>query len=433
MSLADIVNVQITTETGAVLQAGFGVPLILSAHNINSDRIRFYTQTADMLSDGFLSSSPEVKAASALFAQNPRPERVAVGRRDNRPTQAFTLTPVVGNAASYRVKLNGQVAAFVSDASATLAEVTAGLAAALTALAVPNVTVADAGTAVTLTGAAPGVWFDVESLDVSRLAVAQTHAAADPAADLAAILAADASWYGVVSLFNSSAEVAAIAGWVEANGKLFIAQTNDSAVLTAATDDVASVLKTGNYARTALIYSPSLGAFADAAWLGRCLPFDPGSETWKFKTLAGVPSTQLTATQVTNLRGKNANFYYTVAGRAITAEGMVAAGEFIDTIRGRDWFQARTQERIYMRLANAKKLAMTDAGIAVIEAEVRAQIQDGIDVGFLAADPEPVVRVPRASALSSTDKAARHLRGITFDAVIAGAIHKLTLNGTIRV
>lgn len=433
MSLAEIVAINISMETGAVQQAGFGVPLILSAHNFNSDRIRYYTQPADLVADGFSVTSGEYLAAQRITAQNPRVERFAIGRRDARPTQRFTLTPVVLNSTAYKVRIGAQTATYTSDADATAVEIAAGLSAAITALAVPNLTVAVAGAAVTLTAGAPGLWFDVEVLDTSRIGIAQDHADPGVAADLTAILAADSGWYGLVSLFNSTAEILAIAAWTEANGRFFSAQTVDSAVTTAATDDVASALKTAAYARTALIYSGATGNFADAAWAGKCLPFDPGSETWKFKTLAGVPATKLTATQVNNLKTKNANYYSTVAGRNITSEGITSSGEYIDVIRGRDWFTARLQERIFLRLANAKKLPFTDAGIAVVEGEVRAQLEDAMGVGFLARDPAPTVTVPKASAVSAPDKAARHLRGVTFDAVIAGAIHKLTINGTIRL
>lgn len=442
MSMADVVNVVITTQTAGVAQAGFGVPLILSPHTRFSDRVRHYTDTASMALDNFDSTTPEYKAAARLFGQTPRPEKVAIGRRDGRPTQRFTLAFTPVNGARYAVKVNGATAAFVADDTPTAAEIAAGLNTQLTGLAVAGLTnavVAEDNT-ITLTATTPGTWFDVETLDAALVSLTQGHppaggdVSATVGADLDAILAADSSWYGLVSLYNSAAEIAAIAEWAEANEKLFVAQTVDSAVLTTATDDVASTLKNEAYARTALIYANGSGAFADAAWLGRCLPLTPGSETWKFKTLAGVPATALTTTQRTNAKGKNANVYVAMAGLNITEEGVTSSGAFIDVVRGRDKLKARIAEGVFGDVARLDKLAFTDRGIAVVGATVRAELKTAVAEGFLAEDPAPVVNVPKAADVPTNDKAARRLTGVTFTATLAGAIHSvLPIQGTVQL
>src|SRR5687768_4049946 len=104
MRLSDIIVITITTETGGILQAGFGVPLILAPHANNVDRIRYYTDLAGMVTDGFTSTTAPYKAASAMFAQNPRPERIAVGRLALYPTQRFAVTPTAVHSAKYSLK-----------------------------------------------------------------------------------------------------------------------------------------------------------------------------------------------------------------------------------------------------------------------------------------------------------------------------------------
>lgn len=436
MPLSDIVNVTIVTETASVLQAGFGVPLVLGTHTYNSDLIRFYSSTSDMISDGFTTTDGEYLAVQAILAQNPRPEQVAVGRRTHLPTQRYAITPVVADNTAYTMKVNGQSVTFTSGTSATAADIIGGLKTLIDALTMgtgKTVTTSDQTTYLRVLANTAGSVVPVEVTDPSKLAIVQDHSDGGVAADLAAIQLVDDTWYGVINLFNSAAEVAAVAGWVEGAGKMFFADTQDSGVLGSGSTDIGSTLKTSAYARTALLYHPNPGAFAAGAWAGRCLPLDPGSETWKFKTLSGVPAVTLTATQINNMKAKYVNYYYSLGGKNITAEGVVSANEFIDIIRGRDWMQARLQENIYARLVNAKKIPYTDAGIAVVEAEVRAQIDDGIRVGFLAASPAPTVTVPKASSASANDKAARILKNVSFTATIAGAIHKLVISGTISV
>ncbi len=323
--------------------------------------------------------------------------------------------------------------AAVTGVSATVAEIVNGLRSKIDALGL-GLTCSDQTTYLRVLANTAGVFHSLQVAAPEKLGIAQDHADPGIGTDLANIALENSEWYGIVHLYNSKACIDSVTTFAAANKKLFIAQTQDSAVVTTAisgTDDVAEANKSAANRRTAIIYHPKTAAFADAAWLGKCLPFDPGSETWKFKTLTGVSAVGLTNTHLTNLRAKTCNFYYTVAGRNITAEGLVGSVEFIDTIRGLDWFEARLGERIMLLLSNATKVPFTDAGIARVEGEVRAQLVDGVDAGFLA--PGFTVTVPKAADVSSLDKAARLLPDIEFTATLAGAIHKVTINGVISV
>jgi hypothetical protein len=227
----------------------------------------------------------------------------------------------------------------------------------------------------------------------------------------------------------------AASDWVESNEKLFIAQTIDTPVANLASgSDTSSVayLARAN-ARTALIYNNDNASFADAGWAGRVLPLDPGSETWAYKTLAGVTSTKLTSTQRTNLVAKHTNFYETIGGLNLTNKGQVLAHEWIDVVRFRDWLKSNLQVDILEALANNSKLPFTDAGIAVIAGVIKGRLKAGVSVGGLAESPAPRVTVPAASAVSSSDKNARTLTGVKFDAILAGAIQLVTITGTLSV
>ncbi len=440
MALSDIVTVTITSESAAVTQEGFGMPIILAPDTPGgfTERVRFYTSLTGIGVD-FATTTATYKMASAIFSQSPRPPTIAVGRLANKPTQRWAVTPTASNSTLYQMRVNGTLVEFTSDASATVTEIIAGLKAAIDALAL-GITVSDQTTYMRIVANTAGAFFSVEVLDTSLLAIEQDHADPGLAADLAAIALEDSSWYGMLFGFGSKACIDAISDFAEANKKLYFAQTQDSAVITLSngadtggSQTIAGLLKADTKFRTALIYNAKTDAFADCAWAGVCLPLDPGSETWAFKTLAGVSVSTLTATHRTNALAKYCNIYETIAGVNVTNKGTVSGNEWIDFIRFRDWLEARMSEGIFAALAASKKIPYTDAGIAVIEGIVRSWLQAGVAVGGLAADPAPEVTVPRAADVSSTDKSNRVLNNVKFDAVAAGAIQAVNISGVISV
>lgn len=445
MPLSDIAEVIITTLTGGITRAGFGMPLILSHKATWVERVRFYTNATAVGTD-FATTTPEYKDATAIFSQNPRPERIAIGRASLAPTQRYDIKVVsLLNSTKYSFVLNAVQIDFTSDPSATNDEVIAGLQAAAAATATAagftaSVQGAMGSTFLRILGNAAGNWVATELLNLNHLSIEQNHADPGVATDLDAIVLEDNSWYCLLTNYNSKAYVAAVAAWVEAHEKLYIVASLDSEIATVAfsgATDIAKTLNTSAYFRTGLIYHQSSGGFADAAWAGVCLPFDPGSETWKFKTLAGVAATTLTGTWQANIIAKKCNYYYNISGRNITAEGKVSGDEWIDVIRFRDWLKVRIQERLFILLANAKKIPYTDPGIALVESEVRAQLKEGEDAGGLVPgnllSGDAYVTVPKAASVNPADKAARVLRNVNFLHQLAGAIHGIKVNGTITL
>jgi hypothetical protein len=245
----------------------------------------------------------------------------------------------------------------------------------------------------------------------------------------------NSDWYALLlATDNTYWPQYAAAQWIASRRKIFFARSNDSVINTATTTDIASTFSDLNYDRTVVIaHFPLADDFIDAGWLGRMLPEDPGSATYKFKTITGCAADNLTSTQANYAKGKNANTYETVGGVAMMAEGVVSSGEYIDIITGVDWLQARIEERVFSKLVNLNKIPFTDAGVAIIENEIRAQLNEGVRVGLLAADPAFTVTVPKVADVSPADKAARYLPNITFVATLAGAVHKTQIRGTVSI
>lgn len=436
MGISSIINVAILLAAAGVQQPGFGVPLILGATTHFTDRIRFYSGTDGMVSDGFLTTDPEYLAAQKMLAQSPQVQKFAVGRCANKPTMHWTITPTAVNLTLYQVLVGAQTASYTSDGTATVDEINQGLMTAINALTSPGVTAALVGapgssTAFTLTATAAGSWVEVQITNPALLTLLQDNVDPGVAADLDAIKAVDNTWYGLVSVFSSKAEVLAIAAWAEANLKIYAQGVQDGDCLGAGTSDVMATAKTSTYARTSLWYHPDNGAFIGAALLGKLLPKDPGSATWGFKTLNSVAGVALTDTQITNLRNKYGNFYTSLGGVNCTFDGKVSANEWVDIIIGRDWLISRIQTRCVNKLLALDKVAYTDEGIAIMEAEVRAALREGVDGDVLAGNPVPVVTAPLAANVSNTDKSNRVLNNLSFTATLAGAIQAANINGTV--
>lgn len=430
MSVSDIVNVQITRESTAVTQAGFSTVMILGTHNVFPERIRFYTDIDDMVTDGFLTTTPEYKAATAVFAQTPRPVNLAIGRR-SVDSKVVTIS-TVDDSALYTITINNVAFTYQAVTSDTAAQIATGLTSAINGGAQP-VTATAGATTVTL---AADVADEYYSLVVdANMTISAYEPSATIAADLAAVDEASDDWYGLVITSRTPADVKAAAAWTEAKVKLFGTASDDEDILdSASTTDIGAELKAASYARTFLVYhTQATTVFPEAAWFGNQLAQEPGSQTWANKTLRGIETVKLTTTQRTNAFAKEVNTYESRGGVAITRNGTVSGNEYIDVIVGLDWLQARLTERLLSLVVNQGKIPFTDRGIAQVEAEVRAQLDQAVSRGVLADDTPYVVTVPKAADVSVNDRANRHLTGVKFTARLAGAIHTIEVRGTVTV
>jgi hypothetical protein len=451
LEISRIVDVQITRETTGVAQAGFSVPLIVGVNSTGwlLERVRSYRSITAVAAD-FATSTDEYRAAAAIFSQSPRLSLLKIGREATRVAQVQTIVfsgaLITGNivngsvddVALTPVPFNTSNAQTLTDL-ATAIQATAGVATA-TSNGVDTITVTSqtAGVPTILAG-----FLVTAGATQATATIATTVASHGIAEDLSEISLQDNDWYGLIWTERGVTSVLEAARTIEAMRRIFITASNDANVLSAAsTTDLAYILDARNYNRTALIYNSTLSAFADAAWMGKNFVPPPGSETWKFKNLAGITADQITETQANAVAAKNANAYSTIGGLDLSFEGTMASGEFIDVIRGVDWLQARIEEAVFGRLNNETKIPYTDAGVFIIESEIRAVLDRAIQAQLLseeAFDPDNnimtpyVVFVPKVLDVSFNDRAARYLPGITFDARLASAIHRVTISGTVTV
>lgn len=455
-ALDQIVDVTISRETQSVAKANFGIPGIIAQFEtdkttVTFERYRYYASLAEMVTDGWATTDAVYLMASSFFSQNPSVDQILVGRKDSGDADwtaalgavqiaqsqwyAFVILDeqtvkvvfdadfVASNSIVFTVNGDAVTAVpFTTDQGTTMAALETAIEADIT----DAVVTLDAGdtTERTLDISIPGT-------GVQSLSIAITGGTSQPSDTL--------TFQGI----PTEAEVKLAAAWAETQVKIFFYFTTDTDCLNpAVTSDIMSYMEAQNYDRTVGIYyylttenadDAESGEYIHGAWPGETLPYDAGSQTWKFKTLTGVPAYELNSSQKTALEDKNGNYYVTVAAVDIMCSGKVASGEWIDVIRGIDWITANLQETIYGELVNVRKIAFTDSGIAIIDGLIRGVLDEASRQGIINPIDVDGVSVPKAADVSAANKQNRNLPDVTFTATLQGAIHKVTIVGTVTV
>ena len=451
--LDNIVQETISLSTARVTQAGFGTPLIVGYHTrYTGNLVRQYGDLSEMTDDGFLITDAEYKAAQMIAQQDPAPPFWKVGRRTRAPAQRFEITPLTAVSTRYAfgVAISAgadQKCQFTSSATATATEIVNGLSAAFAALsgyAGAALTASNQAGVLRIQGPASGPKFEIflyadKKVQTPNLFSSFVDVTPDNqiVADLTDIMDEDDDFYGLMSTSKGSAECTAAQAYIETTRKFFMFATMDSTVIdSVATTDIASLEKALSHQRLGILWNDRHMAHPDAAALGRWLPFTPGSETMKFQQLVGVAPTKITSTQRGAIRAKNANFYNTVAGANIMEDGVTPSGQFMDTIRYRDWVYANIQQDILSlfieNAASPGKIPIaTDDGIQQIVGVIEMVLKRGETNGG-GVPGSSYVTAPAASSLASADRRARYLNRIRWSQDLAGAVHSVKVDGTLK-
>lgn len=240
-------------------------------------------------------------------------------------------------------------------------------------------------------------------------------------------------WYGLVTVGVATSAYATITSWCDTNHKLFgfAVADNAQALNPAGT--------TSEYTFGIVYPAATDNEYIHVAWMARCFGFEPGTETWAYKTLNGIVAGNYSTTQIANFKTAGVNCYATVAGRDVTLSGYTVSDEWIDIMRYIDYLASDIQARVYGVLAANTKIPYTAAGLVAIESAVRVSLANGQSVGAIAeadyADGEVVpgytVTVPDIATISAATRHTRILSGVKFTARLTGAIHVVQIVGTL--
>jgi len=453
MSLDEIVQVTIDRETQSVSRAGFGTILIVGPNASFAGRLQYYTDLSSLALDltGGV-NDPEYKMAEVVFGQSPRPERVAIGRIDGGDANLieslnaivleqpdFYMVCITSNQEADQdllaawVLSNERIAAIRSDDLAIINETDANDSLTKCVIAFD---------ADLITGNL--IDMDVNSVSMPQVAFNTDHDTTmdDLVTALDGMTGVDAELYGDAD--NRKVRISSPGVNILIENALVtggVSQAN----ITIKYASIGAELKDESNDRAGVFYhsESASSVYPDAGFLGTIATYTPGSYTGAYKQLSNVSVIDLTPTQSKNAHDKNVNTYQEIGGVNVTRYGTVAEGEYYDIMVGIDWTKARIQESIYSLLVNQPKVPYTEEGIASVESAIATVLDIGIANGLFsphAFDPTSkeriggyFIEVPALSSIPTQDKADRFLQNVKFTAWLAGAIHKVKVEGTVTL
>ena len=275
--------------------------------------------------------------------------------------------------------------------------------------------------------------YELVTSNFAGLTTATTNAGI--ATDLAAIAAADNDWFGLALDSQGSAEIVAAAAWCETAKKMLGYTTSDQAHLsTGSVTCVMYLLKNLGYLYTWGFWRAKIATsdvWTVAALAGKEFPKDPGKSQFGLKTLAGQYVDTLTDAQRQAIESYNGNHYTLLGDVGVTYDGKTASGEWMDVVRDLASLRVNLQYDFADLLISNDKIAFTDDGIGTVVTALRARLDTSVADGILADTPRYTITAPRAAAVSTANRQARRLAGVTFNARLAGSILKIQVRGRV--
>ena len=443
-SLLDgLVTVNVTTAGATPQLANSNTPAFLAYHTLWGDFIRTFTSPSDWtaVSNGGLVTDPAYLWLTSVFGQTPAPASAKIIRGSTSVTQTVTfLVTDITNGDSVGLSFQG-VNGVVKDLHVTVSGSPTAIAIAgqIVALGAPNgFTIANGGTAtVTIAATAAG------KIGYPSLIKGGTYTDNTPSAtvatDLNNAVNVDPSFYGITGEHQDATNITAVSTWALSNKRLHCYTTADTANLGVATG-IGATLKLAGSTYDFGMYSGTPASYGASALEAQRFTATPGSDTWAYKQLAGVTADTLTPTQIVNLNGNNLNYYLAnVAGVNITLTGIDASGMYADIRRGIDALISQIQINVYTLLVTLPKVPFDPGGIALVGNAVSTALQQYTasnntpaallrgDTGFV-----PQVFLPNISATTTSDRAQRILRNVTFTAYAQSAVQTVQINGTVN-
>lgn len=446
-SLQNIVSVQISRQTSTPTRVGFGTGAFLSQDAGFQNRTKVYASLKEVTDDTF--SGADTQAAAAVyFGQQLAPSKLTVIKKKSAKQQFSTLTFDADFVASNSivatidgVDLNPVV--FTTDQNTTL-------------LALRDEIETDPSVTAATVTASRQLTIEFNDNVLHTVAAVVTGGASQPVATSAVTVYPDTDgtltetlneavdhnndWYGLCIYSRVTADITEVSDWVQGQGsnnpKLYCAQSSEAGILDSSIDtDIASVTQAKANFRTTIWYHALDAEYLDMGLFGGQLPTDAGSISWAYKSISLVTVDDLLDSQKNAAFAKAANTYDKVASINITEEGKVSDSpfEWIDVIRGVDWLKANMEADFFEAFTTTAKIPYDSNGINRMKGIILNRLRLAQERGILSVDVEPSVSVPDILDVSNADKQNRVLNNVTFRAVLAGAIQRINVQGTVTL
>lgn len=487
LPVSRLVSVSVLLSALAAQAQDLSTLLVLSSDDVidTVERVRTYTTLPDVAAD-FGTTGPIYESAKVWFSQSPQPKQFKAGRWAKTATRgklvggtlsASNLSAATWSAitnGSLKIGMDAQAAIDVTginftgsgNLNAVAQKIEDAVRAADTDFAACDVVFnanynrfeISSGT----TGATSKVLFAqaaATGTDISAmLAMRSTSGGAYVADGIAVETALDAAtlfdgdfgqtFYGLVIPEAVDADQLAVAAFIEAtnNKHIFGITTQDAGVLSSvSTSDIAYQVSALNLSKTTVHYSSS-NAYAVASLMGRALTVNYNAEntviTLMYKQMPGIVAESLRESQMQALKAKHCNVFVAYNNdTAIIEPGVMASGEFIDTITGSDAFAINVMNEVFNLLyTTPTKIPQTDEGNNLLVATIEFVAGKYVKNGFLAPgvwdqtgfgnlrqgdylEKGYYVYAPAVASQFKADRQARKSVPIQVAAKCAGAVH----------
>jgi hypothetical protein len=441
-AITDIANVTISLQGVTVSRQGYGTPVFLSKHRFTQEVVTSYSNLVSV-GQVFPTTHNVYKAAQQFFSNTPVGKAFKVGQieADLKLTPDAVATGKIYSftIASGAVSANISVTATGSDTTTTIA---AAIAAAVEASTVSALVAATAATGVVTIAPTGTNKFAVTAL--LNVTDSYTSTATAPQA-LQRVLDADSDCYFIASEDHSEAWVLAMAADVEARGKLYAVAVEGAANYgsyvkgAAVSGDILGKLADQGYFRTFGLYHQRADEdFVELNYVGHNAPFDAGSVIWTNNVVSlsasqNVDGNVLTQTQQNNLSARNATIIRLEGGQNATRGGLVAGGERIDNIRGRDALENEMKANLTALLLSQKggKLPYNNNGINAVRSTIAKTLDLFVRRSFI--NDNYLITLPDERDVSAAKKGLGLLDEGYFKAELSGSIELIDITGTLAI
>ena len=377
-----------------------------------TQRVRFYS-TIEAVEEDFIAGTEIHFAASAFFAQDPRPIRMAIGEIFLSATPAMLVAPAEYTAtqiAALAAISDGSLVVDYNDGTSAQEEditgidfsgatelqdivdainaalgsgtglecvikeipgTTDGVLAIQTIEEGDGVTIAQATDSLTGTAVATLLGLDSDGSGIALDGYTPTGIADELTSIQNAAYAASRFIYGwcfVASLRQLAYQTAAAAWVLPRTGVMSLVTADVNALNSALDTDIGSVVYATGNRRVELRYHTNTQQYPDISMMAYMLSVNyqlkDSTVTSKFKVLPGVSTEQLTETEWTVLQSKGYNAYTAIGNDARTNRdgNMASAGWWYDTVVNLDNFLEDLSVNVFNVFLRNKKVPYTRMG-----------------------------------------------------------------------
>jgi len=238
-------------------------------------------------------------------------------------------------------------------------------------------------------------------------------------------------WFGLVATDYSIDTIENLSTWIDTQEKIYAVTTDDLAELI-----YSQIVNSDN---TIIAYHDDLpnANYVAECLLAHLLVRTIGSTTGKFRQLQGILEANVPITDLIELHNNNVLSYIEKMGVLQTTEGKVSSGEYIDVILGTYFIQFRMEEELAMLAINIPKIPYSNEGIALLSSVAEKILKLATAQGIILEDDDGngvyEITIVRREDTSVADIANRVYNGISWTAVLAGAIHEGTITGVLTL